>query len=103
MPNPFPGVDPYLESQGYGPDFHASFITSWRDAVAELLPANYEARMDERVNLVNVPAETVRRTEPDLTVLRRPGRSRRPSGGAKGLATLEPVTIPLVIEEERRE
>ncbi len=23
MPSPFPGIDPYLESQGYWPDFHA--------------------------------------------------------------------------------
>ena len=26
MPSPFPGIDPYLESQGYWPDFHVSFI-----------------------------------------------------------------------------
>lgn len=103
MPSPFPGVDPYLESQGYWPDFHARFITYWCDAVAELLPPNYEARMDERVNLVNVPAETVRRSEPDVSILRRPGRSRRTHRGTKGLATLEPVTIPLMIEEEHRE
>ena len=24
MPSPFPGIDPYLESQGYWPDFHAA-------------------------------------------------------------------------------
>ena len=26
MPSPFPGLDPYLESQGYWPDFHAALI-----------------------------------------------------------------------------
>jgi hypothetical protein len=26
MPSRFPGVDPYLESQWFWPDFHATFI-----------------------------------------------------------------------------
>ena len=54
MPNRFPGVDPYLEYQGFWPDFHASFITYWRDALVQQLPDNYEARIDERVNQLDV-------------------------------------------------
>jgi hypothetical protein len=26
MKSPFPGVDPYIESQHYWPDFHATFF-----------------------------------------------------------------------------
>jgi hypothetical protein len=102
MPSPFPGIDPYLEAQGFWPDFHASFITYWRDALAELLPDNYEARMDERVNLVDLPADKIKRIEPDLAVsqLR---RSSGPTPATSALATLEPTTIPLLVEEERRE
>jgi uncharacterized protein DUF4058 len=102
MTSPFPGVDPYLESQGFWPDFHARFVTYWCDALADLLPDNYEARMDERVNLVELPPEQIKRIEPDLAVSR-----RGPTTGAitapTGVATLEPVTIPLIIEEEQRE
>ena len=61
MSSPFPGVDPYIEPQGFWPDFHASFITYLRDALADQLPSNYEARIDERVNLVELPAEKLRR------------------------------------------
>ncbi|PYS38214.1 MAG: hypothetical protein DMG14_18520, partial [Acidobacteria bacterium] len=41
MASPFPGVDPYIEAQGFWPDFHASFITYLRDVLMEKLPANY--------------------------------------------------------------
>ncbi len=57
MPSPFPGMDPYLEHPGSWPDFHHSFITYWCDALADALPANYEARIDERVNLEQAPWE----------------------------------------------
>jgi hypothetical protein len=102
MANLFPGVDPFLESQGYWPDFHASFITYWRDALIDLLPDHYEARMDERINLVELPDEKTRRIEPDVAIERRRLSSPTPPAPA-GVATLEPVTIPLVIEEEQRE
>jgi hypothetical protein len=98
----FPGVDPYLEGQGFWPDFHATFINYWRETLADRLPENYEARIDERLNLVELPSERVKRIEPDLAVTR-----RRPSASAAaapaGVATLEPVTVPLLIEEESRE
>jgi hypothetical protein len=98
----FPGVDPYLESQGFWPDFHASFVTYWRDALAEKLPEQYEARIDERVNLVELRPERIRRIEPDVVISHRdPADVVAPA--PSGVATLEPVTIPLVIEEEVRE
>ncbi len=102
MPSPFPGIDPYIEAQGFWPDFHASFITYLRDVLADELPTNYEARIDERVNLVELPAEKLRRIKPDLAV----SHVGQPAGVAvapAGVATLEPVTIPLVIEEESHE
>jgi hypothetical protein len=102
MPSPFPGVDPYLESQQYWPDFHASFMTYWRDALADLLPDHYEARMDERVNLVERPPETTRRVEPDLAIARRVPSGAAPPG-ATDVATLEPVTIPILIVDEKPE
>src|SRR5262245_30844952 len=53
MTSPFPGVDPFLEAQGFWPDFHATFINYWREALAEVLPDHYEARIVERLNLVD--------------------------------------------------
>jgi uncharacterized protein DUF4058 len=77
MPNPFPGMDPYLEDPAFWSDFHATFINYCREALLDCLPDNYEARIDEKVRLVEVaPA---------------------------GVTTLDPVTILLHIEEETHE
>jgi hypothetical protein len=102
MPSPFPGMDPHLESPAFWSDFHATFINYWREAVADYLPDHYEARIDERVNLVEVKPERIRRFEPDVAISRRPG-SAGAAPTAVGVATVEPVVVPLLIEEETRE
>jgi hypothetical protein len=68
MSGMFPGVDPYIEAQGFWPDFHARFMTYLCDVLAENLPSNYEARIDGRVNLVELPAEILKRIKPDLAL-----------------------------------
>jgi hypothetical protein len=96
MANPFPGVDPYIESQGRWPDFHASFLTYLRDALLDRLPGHYEARIDEQFRLVEVPVSS-RPIEPDVAILRfeRPEAGRSAAEAEAGVAVLEPVTIPL--------
>jgi hypothetical protein len=100
MPNPFPGVDPYIEDQGRWPDFHARFITYCCDALADRLPDHYEARIDEQFRLVEVP-DALKTIEPDIALLRAgepaPGR---PADAA--VAVLEPVTIPIPMTLPRR-
>src|SRR5438105_5059659 len=102
MPIPFPGMDPYLESQAYWPDFHASFVLYWRDALVDALPDNYEVRIDERVHVVELLPEQHKRMAPDLTITQR-GPSTAVAVAPPGVATLQPVTIPLRIEEGHRE
>lgn len=102
MRSPFPGMDPYLENPAFWSDFHATFINYWREAVADRIPDHYEARIDERVNLVEVQPEKIRRFKPDVAVTRGP-HSPAPGPAASGVATLEPVVVPLLIEEEARE
>ncbi len=103
MRSPFPGMDPYLESPALWSDFHASFITYWRDALLACLPDHYEARIDEKVHLVELSPTTRRKLiEPDLAVTRR-GTGRAPSAAPPGVATLEPITLSNVIEEETHE
>jgi len=95
-------MDPYLETPAFWSDFHATFINYWREAVADHLPDNYEARIDERVNLVEVQPQKIRRFEPDVAITQGP-RSPGGAAAASGVATLEPVVVPLLIEEETRE
>jgi hypothetical protein len=100
--SPFPGMDPYLESPAFWSDFHASFITYWRDALIDCLPSHYEARIDEKVNLVEVSPPRKKLIEPDVSVTQR-GASGHPFAPQAGVATLEPITLSLIIEEESHE
>jgi hypothetical protein len=103
MPSPFPGMDPYLEHPAHWPDFHARFINYFCEALVAVLPENYTARIGERVYLMEAPPETRRLIGPDVALERQPGRSSPavPTNGA--VATLEPVTVPLIIPAEARE
>jgi Protein of unknown function (DUF4058) len=68
MASPFPGMDPYLEDPAFWPDFHHRFIDCWCEAVADELPEACEARLDERVNLVQI-------RETRIDILHRPDRN----------------------------
>src|SRR5437868_1209965 len=102
MPSPFPGMDPYLETPAFWSDFHATFINYWREALLDCLPDNYEARIDEKVRLVEVAPSRRKLIEPDVALTRHQP-SPPPSPAPPGAATLEPVTVSLVIEEETHE
>lgn len=110
MKSPFPGVDPYLEAQKLGPDFHAAFIHCWQEVLLGKLPQRYDARMQENVYIGRVEEEEVRRYYiPDVAVVgeRRPARpARRRGGGGVAVADeeavdLKPVRIPHAILQER--
>lgn len=102
MLSPFPGMDPYLESPAFWSDFHARFTTHWCDVLSESLPSNYEARIDEKVNLVQEVAPHRKVMEPDVAITQGEPFGVRSTAPA-GVATLEPVTLSLVIEEEIHE
>src|SRR4051794_16015041 len=105
MPSPFPGMDPFLENPTYWSDFHYTFINYWREAIADALPAQYEATLGERVYLVEKDPEDRKLGVPDVAVTH-PTEATSPSSDtsrASEVATLEPVTIPLTISEGPRE
>src|SRR5690349_5087372 len=103
MPNPFPGIDPYLEMSGDWPDFHLRFIAHCAELLADRLPRRYRARAQEQIRLVYAPGGEIRTATPDAAISQvRPGAdATAPSAGA--VATLEPVTIPYAATMEVRE
>lgn len=101
MPRPFPGVDPYLEGQHYWPEFHNKFLNSLQEALADRLPDEYEARLDERVRMFDRDAHEEALILPDVAVIRfEEGRAGR---GGVGSAVLEPETYTTILVEEDRE
>ncbi len=101
MKTPFPGIDPFLEAQGYWPDFHATFSTYLRDAIGDLLPDQYMVRIEERTYFVEHDPTSVRLIRPDVAIEHSPGL---PSyRGGRAALEVEPITIPIPILEEIRE
>jgi Protein of unknown function (DUF4058) len=100
MASPFPGMDPYLEGPEW-PDFHSRFVNAWCEGIADELPNDYVARIDERVYLIEVDPETRKLIYPDVAVAQRASTTSAKSPTAT--ATLEPLTLPLEIIEGPRE
>jgi hypothetical protein len=49
MPNPFPGMNPYLEDPAHWPDFHRRIINAIGNALMLSLPYGFANRTNERV------------------------------------------------------
>lgn len=103
MPSPFPGIDPFIESPAFWSDFHARFLNYWCEAISDALPREYEAGLGERVYLIEHNPDSRKLVFPDVAVTQIDEPLRRSSSSAIEVATLEPVTIPLMILEGPRE
>jgi hypothetical protein len=95
-------MDPYLEDPAFWPDFHHWFLTCWCESLLRILPAAYDVRFNERVNLVQLDANTIKVVYPDLAILEQT-RSKGQPIHHEGTLLLEPVTLPHVALEEVRE
>jgi hypothetical protein len=101
MPGPFPGMDPYLEHPAHWGEFHSRFITYCCDALADVLPDNYSAHINERVSLAEGPPLSQRRIGPDVALERRQGPPHAPGAATSTLQA--PVTLPLPPLEDQIE
>jgi hypothetical protein len=93
-------MDPYLEHPAHWPDFHATFINYWREALTVALPGHYTARIGERVYLVEGPPLTRKLTSPDVAVERQPGPPRPAATTSVASPVQSPVTLPLLLLDQ---
>ncbi len=93
MPNPFPGMNPYLEDPNEWGDVHHALMTYIRDALQPALPSTYAARLNIRV-FVNELQPRI----PDVLVLEKKTRELA-SAYAIAPAVLDapPPAEPLVV------
>ncbi len=92
MPAPFPGMDPFLESQKWK-DFHHSLITQIRDELLASLRPRYVIDIEENVYLVREEGDLRRVIAPDLSVVQLGGWRDSADGGV--VATTEPTILTL--------
>ncbi len=97
MPSPFPGMDPYLEKPSLWPDFHQRFITYISEQLQAQIRPKYNARIEERVHLIQPPHNYY----PDISIIRHPLRER-PATVTTAVAADEPY-LNKALESEFRE
>jgi hypothetical protein len=108
MLSPFPGMDPFLESQRWR-DFHHAFIEEIRATLNASVVPRYVVGVEENVYLIPFPEERSahQRPEwivPDTFIVEGEGAAPRVSGG--GTATLVAIgpimlTLPDLIEQRQ--
>lgn len=101
MPSPFPGMDPFIESQEWE-DFHHSAIDVMREQLTSNVGPRYAVRIERRIYV-----EHSDDPEPDVVIAdvaitgRRAGGPTAPEAGHAPFAM--PVTCLVAMPEERRE
>lgn len=96
MPNPFPGVDPYVEAANPWPGFHNLLIADCCRALNRVLkPRGYAAYAEERLESVDLPDGDEDR-RPDLAITHT-GRLAGPRAGGgvvvAAVLDVEPVVV----------
>lgn len=95
MPNPFPGMNPYLEERGSWPDVHAALISYSREFLQPLIQPNYVARVGERVQLATYDDAYI----PDVMLVQSVKESSVTYGGT--MVADVPATFTYLDEERR--
>jgi Protein of unknown function (DUF4058) len=91
MPSPFPGMDPYVESEDWFPDLQGSLIICMKEKLQRALPRPYYAQSSQRFWL----EFTQHGVEPDGVA----GKSCKNSRGNGSIAEVRPPG-PLVVSIE---
>ena len=102
MPSPFPGMDPFIESQKWE-DFHASFVGILREMLVPRVRPQYMVDVERYVYVTREEEEeeVVRIIAPDAFVADT-GQGWRESAATAGTATLQPVKHRLRLPRRRQ-
>jgi Protein of unknown function (DUF4058) len=103
MPNPFPGMNPYLESPDFWPEVHSRLIVAIADALVPQLVPKYRVAIEKRIYEIK-GEQSLLVGIPDVSIQRNPipGNSST-SNVAVATRTTGPLKIRLAMSEEVRE
>jgi len=104
MPSPFPGMDPYLETPDLWPDVHHALISAIQATLNPVLRPHYVARVELRVYVSDDDDPGRAALVPDVRVEKAPKRKgAKRAKSPPAVAVAQPLTIPLLIEDEIEE
>src|SRR5688572_30430898 len=102
MPSPFPGMDPFIESQRW-PGFHLQFIAELAAILVPQVRPRYEVDPDRRIyveRVIDEPQLIIPDVAITSSVLPDPSAWME---SAEGAFELEPIVVTLPMPEEQRE
>ncbi|MCS6858695.1 MAG: DUF4058 family protein [Abditibacteriales bacterium] len=103
MPSPFPGMDPFIESQRWE-DFHHALSEVIREWLIPHVRPRYVVLVEERVYVERQTDGHRGLIIPDVTVLEREGQEMLSQGAAAATAVaVAPVILTLPMPERKRE
>ena len=97
MPSPFPGMDPFIESQQWS-DFHATIVPLFREMIAPALSDRYVCTVEKYVYLLAEDDSIRRMISPDVNVIVEDKSYElevHRTIGSQSVATLEPQVLKL--------
>jgi len=103
MPNPFPGMNPYLESPDFWPEVHNRLIVAIADALVPQLVPKYRVAIEKRIYEIK-EEQSLLVGIPDVSIQHNPiPRNSNTSNVAVATRTTEPLKVRLAMSEELRE
>ena len=103
MPNPFPGMNPYLESPDFWPEVHHLLIGMIQEALVPQLVPKYRVAIEKRIYEIK-GEQSLLVGIPDVSIQRNP---QPPNSSTSNVAvatrTTEPLKVRLAMSEEVRE
>lgn len=104
MPNPFPGMNPYLESPDFWPEVHNRLIVAIADALVPQLVPKYRVAIEKRIYEIKGEQSLLVGIPVDMSILRNPiSRNPTTSNVAVAAPTTAPLKVRLSMSEEVRE
>ena len=103
MPSPFPGMDPYIESEGSWRNFHSRYVPAMAEAILAGLPERYYVRVEEDIYLHELSADERHLLgRPDAFIVgAAAGVAARPAGPRVTLAPPVAGTLVPAVQVER--
>ncbi len=103
MPSVFPGMDPYIESFGWG-NFHSRYLIAISDALFPTIGPEYDIVVEQRVYFEH-PFEDEKQIRPDVTIVKDSiGFGSQSTSTQSSAAIIEPIerTMPTDIEVKEK-
>ncbi|MCC3438564.1 MAG: DUF4058 family protein [Oscillatoriales cyanobacterium] len=100
MPNPFPGMNPYLESPDFWPEVHHSLISMLQESLVPQLVPRYRVAIEKRIYEIK-GEQSLLVGIPDVSIQHNPiPRNSSTSNVAVATRTTEPLKVRLAMYEE---